>query len=101
MKRMPCCGVALATLCFLLQPVSDAGAFRMIQNTSPGRTSSGSRVTCSDPGGFTHWTQASMAWRLNTANQGGEAGVASAIQGALSDWTAVSPAGYQLSYGGT
>ena len=101
MNRMIHLGPAIATICTSLLFARDAGAFRMIQNTSPGRTSAGARVLCNDPGGFTHWTRASMAWRLNVAGQGGEAGVAAALQSALSAWTAVSPAGYQLSYGGT
>ena len=99
-KRIRCHASVAAALTTLLC-ANDAAAFRMIQNTNAGRSSSGSRVLCNDPVGFAHWTQASLQWRLNTASQGGEVGVAAALQSALSAWTAVSPAGYQLSYGGT
>ena len=76
-----------------------AHAYRFIQNTTPGRTSAGYLVTCTDPGGFTHWTNASIPWRLNTANQG--AGKQTAMQGALAAWTNVSGAPHNLSYAGT
>ena len=89
-----------ATLATLLC-ANDAIAYRMIQNTSTGRSSTGSRVLCNDPVGFAHWMQTSLQWRLNVAGKGGGAGVATALQSALSAWTAVSPAGYQLTYGGT
>ena len=79
----------------------DAHAFRMIRNTNPGRTSSGSLVQCDDPGGFTHWPTNSISFRHNTANQGGESGVAAALSNAMAAWTNVSPASYNLSYGGT
>ena len=76
-----------------------AHAYRFIQNTSPGRTSSGYLVTCSDPGGFTHWNNANIAWRLNTAKQGN--GKTAAVQGALAAWTNVGGAPHNLSYAGT
>ena len=84
-----------------LSMAAEAWAFRMIQNQGVGRTSNGSRVLCSDPLGFTHWSQASMAWRLNPALQGGGPGVATALQAALASWSNVTPAGYQLTYAGT
>lgn len=80
---------------------TNAFAFRMIQNTSPGRTSSGFLVSCTDAGGFVHWNQTAIPFRHNTANQGGEAGVATALTNALAAWTGVSPATYNLSYAGT
>jgi len=76
-----------------------AHAYRFIQNTSPGRTSSGYLVTCTDPGGFTHWTNASIPWRLNTGGQGSNK--AAAMQGALATWTNVANAPHNLSYAGT
>ena len=88
--------IALAALCAV-----DAQAFRMIQNTSPGRTSSGFLVSCTDAGGFVHWNQTGISWRHNTANQGGEAGVSAAISSGLAQWTNVTPATYNLSLGGT
>lgn len=80
---------------------ADAQAFRMIQNTMPGRTSSGFAVRCTDAKGFTHWNGTNISWRLNTANQGGEAGVSQAITNGMSQWNGVAPAPYQVSLGGT
>ena len=93
--------VAFAIAGLTILSAVDAHAFRMIQNTSPGRTSSGFLVQCDDAGGFVHWTTSSIAFRHNTANQGGESGVAAALQNALASWTGVSPASYNLSYAGT
>jgi hypothetical protein len=93
--------LACAVLGALSFGATDARAYRMIQNPSTGRSSTGIRVLCSDPGGFTHWNKSSLSWRLNPANQGGKAGVAAAIQSGLAAWTAVSPAGHALGYGGT
>lgn len=90
------CAAAVTMCC-----AGDAWAYRMIQNSSTGRTSTGIRVTCSDVNGFTHWTHSALSWRLNPANQGSKAGVASALQAGMAAWTNVSPAGYTLSYGGT
>jgi hypothetical protein len=79
---------------------SDAQAYRMIQNTGVGRFSAGAAVSCNASGGFTHWTTSNIpAWYLRTSNQG--SGKSSAIQAGLSSWTAVTPATYTLSYGGT
>jgi matrixin/flagellar hook capping protein FlgD len=78
---------------------ADALAFRMIQNTSVGRFSSGGLVRCDDPGGFVHWTNANIAFALNTANQG--AGKEAAVQGGLAAWTNVSGANHNLTYAGT
>lgn len=93
--------ILAAVACTTLLGGVDAQAFRMIQNSNPGRTSSGARVTCDDPGGFTHWTTATIAWRLNTADQGGAAGVATALQAAMTAWNGVSPASYTLGDAGT
>jgi len=90
-----------AAVCIALSIAPDAQAYRMIQNTAAIRTSTGFKVRCDDPAGFVHWTRASIAMRLNPANQGGEAGVAAALQNSLSAWTDVTPAGYVLSYDGT
>jgi hypothetical protein len=93
--------MAVVTAFAVLIAAGDASAFRMIQNTTPGRTSIGGSVTCTSVGGFVHWNRSQVEMRLNPANQGGEAGVPLALQHALASWTAVTPAGYQLSYGGT
>lgn len=78
---------------------SSAWAYRFIQNTNAGRTSSGYLVTCSDPVGFVHWTNANIPWRHNTARQG--AGKATALQNAMAVWNNVSPASHNLTYAGT
>ena len=97
--RLVCASaVALAVSVAL---VGDALAFRMIQNTSPGRTSSGFAVSCTDAAGFTHWNTSNISWRHNTANQGGEAGVSAALTNGLNQWNSVSPASYNASMGGT
>jgi hypothetical protein len=93
-------GTALVAAVLLLG-APDAAAYRMIQNTSTGRTTTGVRVTCNATGGFTHWTKSAIAYRLNPAGQGGKTGVPAAIQAALAAWTNVSPAPYTLSYAGT
>ncbi len=90
--------LAAVTLVAILG-ATDAQAFRMIQNTAPGRTSSGYLVRCDDPGGFVHWTNAAISWRLNTANQG--AGKATAVQNAMASWTNVPSADHTLTYAGT
>ena len=93
--------VAVVTAVALLFAAGEAAAYRMIQNASPGRTSTGVRVQCSDPGGFVHWNRSQVEMRLNVANQGAKPGVPLAIQHALAAWTGVTPAGYTLTYGGT
>ena len=89
----------LALVAALSLASGTAHAYRFIQNTSPGRTSSGYLVTCTDPVGFTHWTNASIPWRLNTKNQG--AGKEAATQAALAAWTNVASAPHNLTYAGT
>src|SRR5216117_317701 len=92
--------LTVAAACVTLLSAADVQAFRMIQNSSIGRTSTAARVACDDPGGFAHWTTASISWRLNPASQGGKAGVAASMQNALASWTNVTPANYVLSYAG-
>ncbi|HKQ58877.1 MAG TPA: matrixin family metalloprotease [Candidatus Eisenbacteria bacterium] len=77
----------------------EAQAFRMIQNTGVGRFSAGALVTCSDAGGFVHWSNANIPFRHNTANQG--AGKGTALANAASAWTNVSGANHNLSIAGT
>jgi hypothetical protein len=76
-----------------------AFGYRMIRATSIGRQSSGLAVTCSDPGGFDHWSKYAINWYHNAA--GGGAGQASALQAALQTWSNVPNGGHQLSYAGT
>jgi hypothetical protein len=91
--------IAMAALLISLALVTDAQAFRMIQNTSVGRTSAGAAVACNAPGGFAHWVNGSIAWYHNTGGQG--AGKQTALQNGLQSWTQVSPAAHSLSYAGT
>jgi hypothetical protein len=93
--------VSFSVACTMLLAGRDAAAFRMIQNTSTGRTSTGASVTCSATGGFVHWSRSQITLMLNPANQGGEPGVPLALQNAMASWTAVTPANMQLNYGGT
>jgi len=99
-RRSPWLLAAALGCASLLHP-ADVRAFRMIQNTTPGRTSVGAGVSCTASGGFVHWNSATVAWRHNTAGQGGKPGIAAALQSALSAWTGVTPAGYTLAYAGT
>jgi hypothetical protein len=78
-----------------------AHAFRMIQNNATGRVTAGSAVSCTAPGGFAHWATGGTSWRQNTANQGGEAGVAGALSNAMSSWSNVPNGGHTLTLAGT
>jgi hypothetical protein len=91
--------VAAAVVLAVGLAATEAFAFRMIQNTSVGRTSSGYRVTCDDPNGFAHWNTTSIPWRHNTGGQG--SGKATAIQNGMASWNNVSPATYNVTYDGT
>lgn len=93
--------MAALSACSVVLAVRDAAAFRLIQNTSIGRTTTGAAVQCGDAGGFAHRATSQVSFWLNPASQGGKAGVAQAIQNALASWTAVTPANYTLSYAGT
>ena len=93
--------VAMVAACTPWLAVRDAVAFRMIQNSSAGRTSTGAAVQCGDAGGFAHRATSQVSFWLNPASQGGKAGVVLALQAALASWTGVTPANYQLSYAGT
>jgi len=76
---------AAAVLLIGLAVTSDALAYRMIQNTSTGRQTSGAAVPCWSSGGFVHWASPSISWYLNTSGAG--AGKDSALQSALDSWT--------------
>ena len=101
MRSMRSFVVSFSVACTVLLAGRDAAAYRMIQNTSTGRTSTGASVTCTATGGFVHWTRSQVTMMLNPANQGGKPGVTTALQHAMASWTAVTPANIQLSYGGT
>jgi hypothetical protein len=82
---------AVVTACAVLLVASDGAAYRMIQNTNAGRTSTGVKVQCTDAGGFVHWNRTQIDIKLNPANQGGESGVTLALQHAMASWTSVTP----------
>jgi hypothetical protein len=91
--------IAMAVLLISMALVTDAQAFRMIQNTGVGRTSAGAAVACNASGGFAHWANGSIAWYHNTGGQG--AGKQTALQNGMQSWTSVGPATHNLSYAGT
>jgi Matrixin len=76
-----------------------AHAYRMIYNTTVGRVSAGSAVSCSYAGGFVHWTTPNISWYLNTAGQG--SGKSGALSAAMTAWTNVTSAPHTLTYAGT
>jgi len=101
MRSMRCRTLAVMTACSVLLAAREAAAYRMIQNTSAGRTTTGAQVLCDATGGFVHWNRTQISIWVNPANQGGKAGALTALENALASWTAVTPANYQLSYAGT
>ena len=58
----------------------------------------GTRVRCGANGGFAHWQDFDIPWRLNTANQGFDK--EGAIIAALATWTGATNSDYNLFYGG-
>ncbi|HWM91276.1 MAG TPA: matrixin family metalloprotease [Thermoanaerobaculia bacterium] len=83
----------------LIASAAPSHAYRMIQNTGVGRFSAGAAVACNASGGFTHWNNKNISWRLNTANQG--SGKTTALSNALASWTNVTSANHVLTYAGT
>lgn len=90
--------ISMLVVSGLLVAVLPSHAYRMIQNNSTGRVTAGAAVSCNDPGGFTHWDDGDITWRLNTSGQGSDK--ATAIQNAMASWTNVPNAGHTLTYGG-
>jgi Domain of unknown function (DUF4082)/Matrixin len=72
--------------------------YRMIQNQSTGRQTSGGAVACNDPAGFAHWNIRYIPWFNNPAGQG--SGKAPALEAAMQSWTDVTNAAHKLSYQG-
>jgi len=100
MKSLATARLSLGAAVLLVMLASNpALAFRMIQNTSPGRTSFGTAVACSDPGGFVHWTNPNIAFSYNPANQG--AGKGAALAAAALAWTNVVGAPQVMTVAGT
>src|SRR5262245_10614504 len=92
--RLTAC-IAMAAMLAVAAP---SHAYRLIQNTSTGRQTSGFQVTCTDPNGFTHWNTANTNWYHNVANQG--SGKDAALYNAMNVWTFVLGANHSLSYRG-
>src|SRR5918992_705906 len=74
-------------------------AYRMIYNTTVGRVSAGSAVSCSNAGGVAPRNKKNIVWRFNTAGQG--LGKSAALTSALAVWTNVASADHVLSLAGT
>src|SRR5689334_9177049 len=83
----------------MIAAAAPSHAYRMIQNTGVGRFSAGAAVACNAAGGFTHWNNKNISWRLNTANQG--SGKTTAVSNAMASWTNVTSADHVLTYAGT
>lgn len=92
-------GLLIAAITLLSWPATAGADFKLIQNTATGRVTSGAAVTCTAPGGFTHWDIRDISWKHNTANQG--AGKEAALKSAMASWTNVTNATHQLNYDGT
>ncbi|HJZ59426.1 MAG TPA: matrixin family metalloprotease, partial [Gemmataceae bacterium] len=92
---------AVATFALVVATNENVYAFRMIQNTATGRVTFGTRVSCTDPGGFAHWAVAGISWQYSTTNQGGEPGVAGALTNAMNSWNSVPGGGHTLTLAGT
>ncbi|HBL28296.1 MAG TPA: hypothetical protein DD490_15785 [Acidobacteria bacterium] len=91
--------IAAVAAAGLIASALPSHAYRMIQNTTVGRVSAGAAVTCTNAGGFTHWNNKNITWRLNTSGQG--SGKSTALSNALTAWTNVTSADHVLTYGGT
>lgn len=94
--RIAACALVVAGT---LAAAAPSHAYRMIYNTTVGRVSAGSSVTCSYAGGFAHWNIRNINWYHNTAGQG--SGKGTAITNALNAWTNVSSANHVLTLAGT
>ncbi len=80
----------------LLASATPSHAYRMIWDSTIGRTTGQNSQfqTCTMP--FTHWNTRNIIWYHNTANQG--AGKATALTNAMNSWTNVPSANHVLSY---
>lgn len=90
--------VVLAAAGLLALPPA-SHAFRMIQNTSTGRVTQGTPVTCNASGGFVHWNIRQINWLHNVSGQG--SGKAGALQAAMASWTNLFAADHSPTYAGT
>jgi hypothetical protein len=77
--------------------IAPVHAYRMIQNTSVGTVTAGAAVACNASGGFAHWNNHNIVWRINPALNG--AGAGGGVDHALNEWNNVSGSDYHLSRG--
>ena len=73
-------------------------AYRMIQNLSPGRSTAGALVSCTNLLGFAHWDSSETDWYINPFGQG--LGKSAAFVAAMARWTAVVPPTHVLNFRG-
>src|SRR5262249_20998340 len=91
----------VAALALVGATTESAHAFRLIQNTTTGRTSFGTPVSCTDPGGFTHWLVPSISRQYSTIKPGRRPGVANTLRNAMNSWSTVPNGGHTLTLTGT
>lgn len=80
----------------LMLVINYSQAFRMIQNNNTGRVTAGNLVQCNDPGGFAHWQNQNIIWRLNNADLFANG----ALNNAMAEWNGVAGSNYNLANGG-
>ncbi|MES1245819.1 MAG: matrixin family metalloprotease [Acidobacteriota bacterium] len=68
----------------LIAASAPSHAYRMIQDTTIGRSSSGTPVTCNASGGFAHWEIRAIPWYINLGSQSSDK--RTAIDNAMSSW---------------
>lgn len=93
--------IAISATVWLLTVAVPSHAYHLLQTSATGRTNNATsfnEVTCTDPGGFTHWGSANTNWYHNVANQG--SGKDAALYNAMNVWTFVSSANHSLTYKG-
>lgn len=87
---------AFALVAGMAVSAAPSHAYRMLANTSTGRVTAGSLVTCSSS--FAHWNSSNTNWYHNTANQG--SGKDAALYNAMNVWTFVLNAKHSPTYRG-
>lgn len=96
LSRIVACAFVLAGL---IAGSSPSHAYRMIQDTTVGRSTSGLPVTCTDSGGFAHWQIRSIPWYVNLGSQ--SSAKLTAMQNAMASWTNVANTDYNPYYAGS
>jgi len=80
-SRIATCAFALAGLIAAAAP---SHAYRMIQDTTIGRSTSGTPVSCTNSGGFAHWQIRAIPWYVNLGSQSSDK--RTAIDDAMMSW---------------